>query len=157
PVIEHLETIELSRNTTARQVAFRFPVQLVLRPGLGYRGLAGQIASGRISVGDEVLVLPSQKRTRVVEIHNAGRPEPSASAPDSIALRLADELDVGRGDMLVKPDALPHVGSEFLADLVWMNERPLNPSKTYLLKHTTRTIRATLRMVHRTDPETLAP
>src|SRR5262249_23711054 len=88
PLLEHLETIELSRNTPVREGAFRFPVQLVLRPGLGYRGFAGQIASGRISVGDEVLVLPSQKRTRVVEIHNAGRPESCASAPDSVALRL---------------------------------------------------------------------
>ncbi|HVJ90509.1 MAG TPA: GTP-binding protein, partial [Labilithrix sp.] len=154
-LLEHLETVSLGDDK--RDKPFRLPVQLVLRPGLGYRGFAGQIAAGAISTGDEVVALPSGKRTRVVGIDVAGREVGAASAPMSIALRFADEIDVSRGDMLVKHGERPRVASELEADLVWMSERPLDQGKTYLVKHTTRTVRAEIRLLHGTDPETLAP
>src|SRR5690606_22982795 len=114
-------------------------------------------ASGTISTGDEIVALPSGRRTRVVGIDVGGRAVPSASAPMSVALRLADEIDVSRGDMLSRPESPPSVASELEADLVWMSERPLDRGKTYLLKHTTRTARASIEVLHGADPETLEP
>jgi len=123
------------------------PVQLVLRPGLAYRGYAGQIASGTVKTGDEIVALPSGKRTRVVGVDVAGQDVGIADAPMSVALRLADEIDVSRGDMFARADDLPRATSELEADLVWMSERALDPEKTYLLKHTTRTVRARVEVV----------
>lgn len=140
-----------------RDGPFRLPVQLVLRPGLGYRGFAGRIARGTIAAGDEVVALPSGKRTRVAGVDVGGREVPSASAPLSVALRLVDEIDVSRGDVLACPSAPPVCAAELEADLVWMSERPLDPGRTYLLKHTTRIVRAAVRVLSGTDPETLAP
>ncbi|HVH47725.1 MAG TPA: GTP-binding protein, partial [Labilithrix sp.] len=154
-LLERLETLPISHGERAK--GFRLPVQLVLRPGLGYRGFAGQIASGTIAAGDEIVALPSGRRTRVVGVDVGGREVASASAPASVALRLADEIDVSRGDVLARPEDLPHVASELEAHLVWMSERPLDRGRTYLLKQTTRTVRATIAVVHGTDPETLAP
>src|SRR5690606_7011230 len=122
-----------------------------------YRGFAGRIASGTLARGDEIVALPSGKRTRVAGVDVAGREVPSASAPMSVAVRLADEIDVSRGDMFVHASDLPRSATDFEAHLVWMSERALDPSKTYLLKHTTRTVRATIAVVHGTDPESLAP
>ena len=138
-------------------VSFRLPVQIVLRPSIAYRGFAGRIASGTIRTGDEIVALPSGKRTRVIGVDLDGRDVGVASAPESIALRLADEIDVSRGDVLASPTDPPRVVHEVLADVVWMSERPLDRGKTYLVKHTTRTVRADLDVVHGTDPETLSP
>lgn len=154
-LLDLLETLPAGRDD--RRGAFRLPVQLVLRPGLGYRGFAGQIVAGTIAAGDEIVALPSMKRTRVVGVDVAGREVPAATAPMSVALRLADEIDVSRGDMLARPADVPRVASELEADLVWMSERPLDPGRTYLLKHTTRTVRASVEVLNGTDPETLAP
>jgi sulfate adenylyltransferase large subunit len=130
---------------------FRLPVQLVLRPGLGYRGYAGQIVSGTIRTGDEIAVLPSGRRTRVIGVDVAGKDVGSATAPMSVALRLADDIDISRGDMLARPDELPRAASDLEADLVWMSERPLDPERTYLLKHTTRTVRAAVEVLDLAD------
>ena len=156
-MLEHLENVPAGDEAASASTpaAFRFPVQLVLRPGLGYRGFAGQIASGSIRTGDEVVALPSGKRTRVVGVDVDGRDIGSARAPMSIALRLADEIDVSRGDMIALAGELPRASSDLEADLVWMSERPLDPDKTYLLKHTTRTVRAAIEVLHGADPETL--
>jgi bifunctional enzyme CysN/CysC/sulfate adenylyltransferase subunit 1 len=154
-LLDLLETLPVADEDDS--TSFRLPVQLVLRPGLGYRGFAGQIASGTIARGDEIVALPSGKRTRVAGVDVGGREVVAASAPMSVALRLADEIDVSRGDMLVRPADLPCISTELDAHLVWMSERPLDPDRTYLLKHTTRTIRAAIQVVHGTDPETLAP
>lgn len=152
-----LDHLEAAPARAAAATALRFPVQLVLRPGLAYRGFAGQLASGTISTGDEIVALPSMKRTRVTAVEIAAHDVDSASAPMSVAIRLADEIDVSRGDMFVHAGELPHVSSDFEADVVWMSERALDRGKTYLLKHTTRTVRAELEVVHGTDPETLSP
>ena len=154
-MLRHLETVSVADER--RSSSFRLPVQIVLRPGIGYRGFAGQIASGTVATGDEVVVLPSGRRTRVVGVDIAGEDVGVASAPSSVALRLADDIDISRGDMLARPEELPHAASELEADLVWMSERPLDPGKTYLLKHTTRTVRAELEVLQGADPETLAP
>ncbi len=152
-MLEHLETIPVGAGATPS--AFRMPVQLVLRPGLAYRGFAGQIVSGTIRTGDEIVALPSGRRTRVVGVDVAGKDVGVASAPMSVALRLADDIDVSRGDMFARPNEEPTVATDALADLVWMSERALDPERTYLLKHTTRTVRAAIEVREGADPETL--
>jgi bifunctional enzyme CysN/CysC len=158
-MLEHLETVPVGDAAPAaahaKAVGLRFPVQLVLRPGLGYRGFAGQIVSGSVRTGDEIVALPSGKKTRVVGVDIDGRDVGFARAPMSIALRLADEIDVSRGDMLAHEADLPRAATDVEADLVWMSERALDPDKTYLLKHTTRTVRAAIEVLHGADPETL--
>jgi sulfate adenylyltransferase large subunit/thioredoxin-dependent adenylylsulfate APS reductase len=157
-LLDRLETIETLQTTGAAGAQpFRFPVQLVLRPGLGYRAFAGQIASGQIANGTEVIALPSGKRTKIVGVDLAGSDVGTAAAPMSVALRIADELDLSRGDMLVSAVDAPRSASVFDAKVVWMSERALDPDKTYLLKHTTRTVRADLSVLSGTDPETLEP
>ncbi len=153
-VLEYLENVPIAEDLNLED--FRFPVQLVLRPNLDYRGFAGQIASGSIAVGDEVLTLPSGRTSRVVGIDIAGKPVPSACAPQSVAIRLADEIDSSRGDMFVKADNLPMVERKVEAHLVWMSERELDLEKTYLLKHTTQTVRAKVAEIHwKKDMDTL--
>jgi sulfate adenylyltransferase large subunit len=158
-LLEHLETvpIEADRNL----VDLRFPVQYVIRPHLQYRGFAGQIASGVLRAGDEVIALPSGKKSRVASIDTFAGSIEEAFAPMSVSVRLTEEIDVSRGDMLVAaaPAATrPHVASRFDAMLVWLSERPLDPERSYLLKHTTRTVRAEVARIEGViDPETLAP
>jgi len=119
---------------------FRFPVQLVIRPDARFRGYAGQIVSGRIAVGDSVTIWPSGTKTRVAAIVTWEGNLPSASAPMSVTLALADDVDVSRGDTI---SAGPlHVGRRFSANVVWMDERPLQPGRPYVLKHSTQTVTA---------------
>ena len=139
-VLKYLETVEISSDINLTD--FRFPVQSVLRPNLNYRGFAGQIVSGTIQDGDEIITLPSGKRSTVLSVDMHGSPHGSAFCPQSVTLRLADEIDISRGDMIVKADNLPSVQRTFDAHLVWMCESELDKNKTYLLKHTTQTVRA---------------
>ncbi len=157
-LLEHLETvpIEADRNL----VDLRFPVQYVIRPSLDYRGFAGQLASGVLRAGDEVIALPSGRRSTVASIDTFEGPIAEAFAPMSITVRLADEIDVSRGDMLIAAGAArrPAVGDRLDAMLVWLSERPLDPGRSYLLKHTTRVVRADVERIDGViDPETLAP
>ncbi|MBI2394191.1 MAG: sulfate adenylyltransferase subunit CysN [Deltaproteobacteria bacterium] len=155
-LLELLETLPISADRNLDDL--RYPVQYVIRPDLTYRGFAGQIASGVVRVGDEVVALPSNKRTRVVSIDTWEGPRDEAFAPMSVSLRLADEIDVSRGDMLAHPHDLPRVDAAFEAMVVWMSERPLDPERSYLLKHTTQMVRARVEQVRAiTDPETLEP
>lgn len=156
-MLDLLETLPVGDAEGQAPRAFRMPVQIVLRPHLGYRGFAGQIASGVIRTGDEIVALPSGRRTRVTAVEVAGSEVGVASAPLSVALRLADDIDVSRGDMFARVEEAPRVGPDFQADLVWMSERPLDPEKSYLLKHTTRTVRAAIEVLSGSDPETLQP
>ncbi len=155
-VLAYLEEVPagLERN----QAGLRFPVQYVIRPDLSYRGFAGQVASGVLRRGDEIVCLPSGNRTRVASIDTFEGPLEEAVPPMSVTVRLAEEIDVSRGDMLARPGDLPEVGTHFSAHVVWMSERALDTAKTYLLKQTTRTVRVDLeRVVHQVDPDTLAP
>jgi sulfate adenylyltransferase large subunit len=137
-LLEHLETVDTTRDLTA--LPFRFPVQLVLRPSDAFRGYSGQLASGTIRVGDTVTAWPSGRSARVKRIVTYDGDLDMAFAPMSVTLTLDDDIDVSRGDLLaIDP---PSVGQHFEADIVWMDERPLDPGRVYLLKHTTRTVTA---------------
>ncbi len=143
---------------------FRFPVQLVNRPHLDFRGYCGTIASGVVRPGDEVMVLPSRKTSTVKSIVTFDGDRDEAFAPQAVTLTLEDEIDVSRGDMLVRTGNVPTVGQKFDAMLVWMSEDPMVPGKEYWIKHTTKTVSGqvtTLRYqvdvnsLHRTQSPTL--
>jgi len=142
-LLEHLETVELAgdRNLDDR----RFPVQWVIRPiseeHHDYRGYAGQVAGGTWRAGDEVIVLPSGGRSRVLAVETADGSLDAAVPPMSVTIRLEDDLDVSRGDMLADPERAPTVARELEATLCWMSERPLLPRSRVIVKHTTRTVR----------------
>ncbi len=154
-VLEYLETVPVHDDRNLANL--RYPVQYVLRPNLDYRGFAGRVASGVVRSGDPIVVLPSGRTSRVKAIDTFEGPQAEAFAPQSVTLRLEDEIDVSRGDMLVRPDDLPRVTRTFDAHVVWMHDAPLDPSKSYLLKHTTQSVRADVDRVHwRKDMDTLA-
>jgi bifunctional enzyme CysN/CysC len=144
PLLEFLEQIQIStdRNLEDR----RFAVQWVIRPMSDehhdYRGYAGRVASGIWQAGDEVVVLPSGLRSRVESVENADGPLEAAVPPMSITIRLADDVDVSRGNMLADPAQPPVVAREVEARVCWMSERPLEPRAKIRVKHTTRTVRA---------------
>lgn len=153
-LLEHLETAPIARGTSGG--AMRLPVQYVIRPDANFRGFAGQLASGTIRVGDEVTALPSGQRTTIESIVAYGGDLEEAFAPMAVTLKLSDEIDLSRGDMLVATDDLPHVSRRFAAMLVWMHEKPLDPRRAYLIKQTTRQVRGkVLRILHRVNVNTL--
>ena len=139
PLLEYLETVEVDSEVQSKP--FRFPVQIVLRPSHDFRGYAGQIVSGSVRVGDRVSIWPSGRSSKVKSISTWDGDLDAARSPMSVTLTLEDEIDISRGDVLTKGDQ-PQVGQRFQADLVWMDEKPLDPSRVYLLKHTTRTVTA---------------
>jgi sulfate adenylyltransferase large subunit len=141
PLLEYLETVAVDREIAGK--AFRFPVQLVLRPNHEFRGYAGQIASGTIRTGDQILVSPSGRRSRVKRIVTWDGDLSVAEAPMSVTLTLEDEVDVSRGDVLSAATPL-HTARHLEANVVWMDERPLDPARVYLLKHAARTVSAEL-------------
>ncbi len=139
-LLSHLETLPIAQDRNLYN--FRFPVQFVQRPNLNYRGFAGQIASGSVKRGDEVVVLPSRRKSRVKGIDTFDGEVEQAFAPMSVTLRLEDEVDVSRGDMLVHADDLPQVAHDLSAMLVWMSETPLDVGKSYFIKHASQYVRA---------------
>jgi len=141
-LIEHLETVDIEGEARARP--FRFPVQYVNRPNLDFRGFAGTIASGTIAVGDEVVVAKSGRRTRVKRIVTYGGDLKSASEGQAITLVLHDEVEVSRGELLVAPDARPHVADQFTANVIWFDDHPLLPGRMYLLRTETDEVSATV-------------
>ena len=153
--LEHLETVPIRMETPSEAV--RFPVQYVIRPDASFRGFAGQAASGVIRPGDPVVSLPSEQRSRVKAIVTFDGEAPEAHPPMSVTLTLEDEIDLSRGDMLVSPAHPPRVSRHFDAMVVWFNAEPAEPGKSYLLKHTSRTVRAKALKIHyRVNVNTLA-
>jgi sulfate adenylyltransferase subunit 1 len=153
-LLEHLETVPIRRPVSSG--ALRLPIQYVIRPDANFRGFAGQIGSGVLAPGDEVLALPSQQRTRVKSIASFDGDLAEAFSPMSVTLTLEDEIDLSRGDMLVAPDPTPETSRRFEAMIVWMHPHPMQLAQNFLLKHTTRTTRAqALRILHRVDISTL--
>ncbi|HVJ20700.1 MAG TPA: sulfate adenylyltransferase subunit CysN [Polyangiaceae bacterium] len=144
-LLEHLETVPIASDIN--QSDFRFPVQYVMRPDLNYRGFSGMIASGIVEKGDPIMVLPSRKVTRVAGIDTFEGELAKAHAPQSVTLRLSEEIDISRGDMLVHPDNVPTVSTRFDAMLVWLSERALDRQKSYLLKHTTQIVRSEVEQI----------
>ncbi len=140
PLLDHLETVHIASDRNLTDL--RFPVQYVIRPNLDFRGFAGTVASGVLRKGDEVMVLPSGKRTTVKSIVTYDGELEEAFAAQAVTLTLTDEVDVSRGDMLVLPDNPPHVSSEIEAMVVWMAEQPFVPGRPYTLKQTTRQVTA---------------
>jgi len=143
-----LEDVDATNETDA--LPFRFPVQLVVRPGAGkdFRGYAGRVESGVLFRGTEVLALPSGRRTVVKDIISLGQSLPVAIAGDSVTLVLADDIDVSRGDMLADPDLAPRPAKAVEARICWLASTPLEvralPSTRFALKHTARRVPARL-------------
>jgi sulfate adenylyltransferase large subunit len=157
-LLEYLETVPLTIAETTGPV--RFPVQLVLRPDAGFRGFAGQVARGTLRPGDAVMALPSRKETKIRRIVTYDGDLSAASYPQSVTVELEDEIDLSRGEMLVAAEsageARPDVSNRFRAMVVWMHEDPLVVGRTYIAKHTTRTVRATVRAIrYRVDVNSL--
>ncbi len=150
-LLEYLETVPLALAETTGPM--RFPVQLVLRPDANFRGFAGQVARGTLRAGDRVMALPSRRETSTVSrIVTYDGDLVAASYPQSVTVELGDEIDLSRGEMLVAAEAageaLPDVSNRFRAMVVWMHEDPLVVGRTYIAKHTTRTVRATVRAIN---------
>jgi bifunctional enzyme CysN/CysC len=154
PLMPLLETVYIGSDRNLEDL--RYPLQLVLRPNLDFRGFAGTIASGIVRKGDEVVSLPSRKKSRVKGIVTFDGELEEACAPQSVTLTLEDEIDSSRGDMLVRPGNLPKVDHRFEATIVWMSEEPLVPGKQYLFKQTTKVVPgAVTSLRYRVDVNTL--
>jgi bifunctional enzyme CysN/CysC len=158
PLLYHLEHVHIASDRNLIDV--RFPVQWVIRPraadGADYRAYAGQVAGGIVRPGDEVVVLPGGQHTRVTGIDTFDGPVQEAFPPMSVALRLADEVDVGRGSVIARTNNQPETSSSFESLLCWMSERPLDPGRRYLVKHTTRTAAVSAMDIrYRIDVDTL--
>lgn len=138
-LLDFLETVEIGTDQNFDD--FRYPVQYVLRPNLDFRGFSAKVASGVVRKGDEVMVLPSMKKTKVKEIVTYDGNLDYAFPPQSVTLTLEDEIDISRGDMLVHPDNLPLIGRTFEAMLVWMDEEDMDVNKQFFIKQTTNTSR----------------
>ena len=139
-LLDFLETVPIDKDRNYEN--FRFPVQYVLRPNLDFRGFSGKVASGVIRKGDEVMALPSRKKSRVKSIVTYEGEIEEAFPPMCVTLTLEDEIDVSRGEMLVHPNDLPVEKRGFEAMLVWMDEEPMDTNKQFYLKQTTNTTRA---------------
>ena len=154
-LLELLESLPSSLDT--RVAPFRFPVQRVLRPDHTFRGFAGQIASGTITPGDKITVLPSGRSAEVARIVTFDGELAEAHAPLSVTLVLDRELDISRGDLIVSSHAPATVSRHLKAALVWMDSRPLQRNRRYLLKHTSQTVPAFVSAIERrTNIATLA-
>ena len=153
-LLEYLEELPSSISTASGLL--RFPVQYVIRPDASFRGFAGQIVSGELRPGTSVMALPSGVKTKVQSIVAFEEELESAGPGDSITITLDDEIDLSRGDMLVADGQPPSAGTGFQATLVWMHSEPLDPHKIYVLKHTTKTVRARMNQIrYRVDINTL--
>jgi bifunctional enzyme CysN/CysC len=154
-LLKHLETVEI--DNADRDKPFRFPVQYVNRPDLDFRGFAGTIASGRVAVGDELAVANSGKMSKLKRIVTSSGDLSYAVEGEAVTLVLEDEVDVSRGNLLVRPDARPHVADQFAAHLVWFDEAAMMPGRTYLLRTETDQVTATITdLQHKVDVNTFA-
>ena len=153
-LLQYLETVPIDQDRNMQD--FRFPVQYVLRPNLDFRGFSGKVASGVIRKGDEVMALPSRKTSRVKSIVTYDGELDYAFCPQCVTITLEDEIDISRGEMLVRPDNLPFIGRHIQTKLVWMDEEPMDRSKQFFLKANTNTTRATISAIdYRIDVNTM--
>ncbi|MCE5278140.1 MAG: sulfate adenylyltransferase subunit CysN [Planctomycetaceae bacterium] len=154
-LLNHLETVHIASDRNL--IDLRFPVQYALRPDRTFRGFLGTVASGTVKPGEEIMVLPSGVRTRVKSVFGPGGVElAEAFPPLSVGLTLQDEVDVGRGSMIVHVHNVPHVDRTIDAMVVWMSDQPMTPGKPYTIKHTTRLVGGTVsELRYRVDVNTL--
>jgi sulfate adenylyltransferase subunit 1 len=154
-LLEHLETVDIRPSVNGDEV--RFPIQCVIRPDAGFRGFAGQVAGGILRPGDPVLALPSRQKTRVQSIVTYDGELGEAGPAMSVTVKLDDEIDLSRGDMLVSPSAPPRVSRRLEAMVVWLHPSPLELNRVYLVKHAGRQVKAkATRIRYRVDVNTLA-
>ena len=152
-LLEHLEQVQVDAQEGGDSL--RLPVQWVNRPHQNFRGYAGTIAAGVVKPGDEVVVLPSSRRTRVAQVLDADGEVASAFTGQAVTLTLADEIDISRGDVIAAAGDPPEVADQFAAHLLWMSDAPLLPGRPYLLKIGARTVSATVTEIkHRIDVNT---
>jgi len=157
-LIDLLESVSVDQDTNL--LDFRFPIQLVCRPQTeemhDFRGYMGRIESGSICVGDEVTVLPSGLSSHIKEIVTYDGFLNCANAPQSVTLTIKDHLDISRGDMLVRTGKIPRINKEFEATLCWLSEQALDLKRKYLVKHTTKIVKAVVSQPsYRIDVNTL--
>ncbi|MFL1456150.1 sulfate adenylyltransferase subunit CysN [Marinobacter sp. GN3S48] len=154
PLMEILETVEVSRDKNLEH--FRFPVQYVNRPNLNFRGFCGTIASGVVHPGDKVMALPSRRTSTVKDIVTFEGNVEEAYIDQAVTLTLNDEIDISRGDMLVKAEDEPEVGNRFNANIVWMTDAPLETGRLYDIKLGPTFASGTVKKIHhQTDVNTL--
>lgn len=153
-MMEYLETVHVSSDNNFEDL--RFPVQYVLRPDRAFRGFSGRVASGVIKENDEVMVLPSMKKSKVKSIITYDGRKKEAFPPQSVTVTLKDEIDISRGEMIIHPENAPKVDRHFETMLVWMDENKMDISKTFYIKHNTNTTRARIDDIeYRIDVNTL--
>ncbi|MDP2336007.1 MAG: sulfate adenylyltransferase subunit CysN [Bacteroidota bacterium] len=153
-MLEFLESVHISSDRNFDDM--RFPVQYVLRPDLDFRGFSARVASGIIRKGEEIMVLPSRKTSRIKEIITYDGNLDEAFPPQSVTITLEDEIDISRGDMIVYPDNLPRIERHFEAMLVWMDEKPMDPSAQFFIKHANNTTRVRIdKIQYKTDVNSL--
>jgi len=139
-VLSYLEDLYISSDRNLLDL--RLPIQLVLRPDSNFRGYCSRIASGILKKGDELVVMSSKKSSKVKQIVSMDGELKKAFAPMSVTFTLEDEIDISRGDTLAHKHNIPHVGRHFESMLIWMDEKPMENGRTYIIKHTTQTCKA---------------
>jgi sulfate adenylyltransferase subunit 1 len=157
-LLHHLEELHIASDRNL--IDARFPVQYVVRPFSGshldYRGYAGQVAGGVFKPGDDVVVLPSGLPSKIASIDTMDGPVEEAFAPMSVTIRLTDEIDISRGDMICRPNNQPQVSQDVDAMVCWMGDEPMRPGGKYAIKHTTRAARTMVKdLRYRLDVNTL--
>jgi sulfate adenylyltransferase subunit 1 len=149
PLLDFLEAVEIDNDINLTDP--RFQVQLVIRPQTedlhDYRGYAGQVTSGIYKVGDKVTVLPAGIETTISTLEVGGKSVDEVFAPQSVTIQLADDIDISRGDSIVKSDNLPQVSNELEVILCWMDDKPLIPGNKYYLQHGSRLVRSVVKQV----------
>jgi bifunctional enzyme CysN/CysC len=157
-LLHHLEELHIASDRNL--IDARFPVQYVVRPFSGshldYRGYAGQVAGGVFKPGDDVVVLPSGLPSKIASIDTMDGPVDEAFSPMSVTIRLTDEIDISRGDMICRPNNQPQVSQDVDAMVCWMGDEPMRPGGKYAIKHTTRAARTMVKdLRYRLDVNTL--
>ena len=154
PLLEYLETVQVERKVDE---AFALPVQWVNRPDHSFRGYVGTVVGGRIAPGDEVVVLPSGRLSRIQRVIGGDRDLDVAEAGQAVTLTLTDQIDVSRGDVIADPTLPPEVAAQFSCHLLWLDDAALLPGRRYLMKRATGTLGAQVTEIkHRIDPDTQA-
>lgn len=156
-LLNHLETVAIDDDEGGEETPFRFPVQLVMRPNLDFRGFAGQVASGSIDVGDPIVVAKSGQCSKIKEIVTYDGKLGRAVEGQSVTLVLEDELEVSRGNMLVRPEERPHVADQFMAHVIWLHPDPMLPGRSYVLRTEVDSVSTTVTSLkHQIDVNTFA-
>lgn len=153
-LLHHLEHVNMGSRKNSED--FRFPVQYVIRPDQDFRGFAGRVVSGRIRAGEEVVILPSKEQTRITGVETTDGPGNAANTGESVVLQTADEIDISRGDMIVRKNNVPEIKTKFEATVSWMNKAALESGKPYVLMHTSRSSQAVIKNIrYRINVDTL--